>query len=149
MERSVAKLAVAMFVVGIGASAASETAQQRAQADRASYDQVRPIADVLKKREALPEGEALVRSAFDTASKEYPRPPIFLRGYPLQGDWTIYRNQLSGRVTGRSFNAAVFYKGGQSGFCRAEYTVIYEEEQGDIGASPRAPPSTRMATALR
>ena len=110
-------------------SAGCSAEQLYANNVKAQQDKVNPIPDTVKQPARFPEAVPLIHDAFQVASTRLSPPPTFIRGYAKAGDWDMDRNDR-GIILGREVDAVIFYKGGQSGFCRMEHVKLYEENQG-------------------
>ena len=96
---------------------------------KAQQDTVNPLPDTVKRPGHFPEATALIHDAFESQSRSVSPSPSFIRGFAKADDWEMERNPR-GTITGREVDAVIFYKGGQSGWCRMEHVKLYEENQG-------------------
>lgn len=96
---------------------------------KAQQDTVNPIPDTARRPGHFAEAGPLIHEAFEASARAVSPPPSFIRGYAKVDDWEMERN-ARGVITGREADAVIFYKGGQSGFCRMEHVKLHEDNQG-------------------
>ena len=132
------KLLLGVYLVGVlGCMMGGVKSDKQRQQDAAvEVDKVHPVPPALKTPKSVPEAQALIQPAFDAAVRATQPPPVLIKAYPLDDDWSMERNEATGRITGRSINVAAFYKGGKTGFCRYEKSTINQEEQGGHWGKP-------------
>jgi hypothetical protein len=120
---------VALVTTSAGCSMDAIGSKMYANNMKAQQDKLNPIPETVKRPAHFPEAVPLLRDAFGVASQRLNPPPAFIRGYAKNDDWEMDRN-ARGVITGREVDAVIFYKGGQSGFCRMEHVKLFEENQG-------------------